>query len=110
MKEIVEYENFASLDLRIGTVLEAEKITNSDKLLKLKVSLSEEDSRQVIAGIGKKYQPEDIVGKQVALVVNLKPRSIMGLESQGMIMAASGEDGPIIIKPENNVPDGTQIQ
>lgn len=109
MKELIDYEIFANLDLRIGTVLEAEKVSGSDKLLKLTVSLGEEDKRQIVAGIGINYSPEDIVGKQLAIVANLKPKTIMGLESQGMIMAASGQEGPIIIKPEISVLDGTNI-
>ena len=85
------YEEFARVDLRIGTVLSCERVPKSDKLLKVQVDLGEEAPRQVVAGIGKTFAPEALVGKQVVVVANLAPAKLMGLESRGMILAVRGE-------------------
>ncbi|MEO7097292.1 MAG: methionine--tRNA ligase subunit beta, partial [Polyangiales bacterium] len=87
----IAYEEFARLDLRAGVVLSAERVPKSDKLLKVQVDIGEATPRQVIAGIGKSFAPEALVGQQVVVVANLKPAKLMGLESRGMILAASGE-------------------
>ncbi|MBI2390659.1 MAG: methionine--tRNA ligase [Deltaproteobacteria bacterium] len=87
----ITYEEFARLDLRIGKVVSCERVPKSDKLLKCQVDVGEPAPRQVVAGIGKTFAPEDLVGKQVVVVANLKPAKLMGLESRGMILAASGE-------------------
>lgn len=88
----ITYEDFAKLDLRIGKVVSCERVPKSDKLLKCMIDLGEPTPRQVIAGIGKSFAPEDLVGKQVTVVANLKPAKLMGQESRGMILAASGAD------------------
>jgi methionyl-tRNA synthetase len=88
----ITYEDFAKLDLRVGRVLSCERVPKSDKLLKCMIDLGEPEPRQVIAGIGKSLAPEDLVGKQVTVVANLKPAKLMGQESRGMILAASGVD------------------
>lgn len=87
----ITYDEFARMDLRIGQVLSCERVPKSDKLLKCMIDLGEGQPRQVVAGIGKAFAPEDLVGKQVVVVANLKPAKLMGLESRGMILAASGE-------------------
>lgn len=88
--ELISIEDFAKIDLRIAKVLEAEKVEGSDKLLKLKLEMGSE-IRQVVSGIAKHYSPEDLIGKHVILVANLKPVKLRGIESQGMILAASTE-------------------
>lgn len=106
---MINYEQFKQTELKIVRVLEAERIVGSDKLLKLKVSLGESE-RQIIAGIGKAYEPESLIGRQIAIVVNLEPRSLMGLESQGMILAAHGKDGEaVLLTPDREVPAGSEI-
>lgn len=108
--DTINYDDFAKLELKVGTVDEAQKVEGSDKLLKLIVSLGEEEKRQIIAGIGKTYEPEDIVGKQIVVLANLEPKTLMGMESQGMLLAGTNEEGPIIISPELNLPDGARIK
>jgi methionyl-tRNA synthetase len=81
------------MDLRIGKILSAERVPKSDKLLKLMVDIGEPAPRQVIAGIGKSFAPEALVGQHVVVVANLKAAKLMGLESRGMVLAASGEGG-----------------
>jgi methionine--tRNA ligase beta chain len=106
---IVNFEDFQKIDLRIGKVLKAEKIKGSEKLLKLIVDLGNEE-RQLIAGIGKYYRPEDLIGKEIVVVVNLEPKKIMGIESQGMLLAADKEGEPVILIPEKEVLPGTKIR
>jgi len=108
-KPLISYEDFSKLDLRIGTVLEVELVADSSKLLKLLVSIGEE-KRQIIAGIQKSYAPESLIGRQILLIVNLEPRKLAGLESQGMILAAHAEDGsPILLFPEKAAPNGSTV-
>lgn len=105
---MINFDEFKKIDLRIGTILEASRVEGSEKLLKLIIDLGAE-KRQILSGIGKSYAPEALIGKQVALVVNLEPRMMMGLESKGMILAASGADGISLLFPEKPVPPGAQI-
>jgi methionine--tRNA ligase beta chain len=101
-------DEFKQVDLRVGKVITAERIEGSDKLLKLQVDIGE--SRQILSGIAKWYAPEDLVGKEVVIVANLEPRMMMGMESQGMLLAAHGEEGePIILIPAHEVPIGVKI-
>lgn len=109
MKEIIKYDDFLKLDIRVGSVQEAEKIEGSDKLIRLTVDIGEESHRQVIAGIGKKYTPEELEGRQMILLVNLESREIFGYKSEGMILAASDENGPVVISPAENVSVGSTI-
>ncbi len=85
---LIEFADFQKLDLRVGTVLEAERHPNADKLLKLRIDLGEETPRQIISGLAEHFAPEDLPGKQVCVVANLAPRTIRGLESQGMVLTA----------------------
>ncbi len=106
---IISYEQFSTCDLRVVTILSAERIEKSDKLLKLIVSLGDEE-RQILAGIGKFYEPENLIGKQVVIIANLEPRTLMGFESQGMLLATDDAEGkPVILFPEHSVLPGTQI-
>ncbi|MEG0873699.1 MAG: methionine--tRNA ligase [Clostridiales bacterium] len=90
-KEEISIEDFAKIDLRVATVLEAEKVEGADKLLKLQIKIGEEQ-RQLVAGVAQHYAPEDLVGKNVVVVANLKPAKLRGIESQGMILAASDSE------------------
>ncbi|HPC30808.1 MAG TPA: methionine--tRNA ligase subunit beta, partial [Candidatus Pacearchaeota archaeon] len=99
---MINFEEFQKIDLKIGKILEAEKVENSEKLLRLKVDLGEEQ-RQIIAGIGKVYQPQDLINQEIVVVVNLEPKTLMGFESQGMLLAADNNGEPILIKPEKEV-------
>jgi methionine--tRNA ligase beta chain len=105
---MINFEEFQKIDLKIGKILEAEKVENSEKLLKLKVDLGEEQ-RQIIAGIGKVYQPQDLINQEIVVVVNLEPKTLMGFKSQGMLLAADNNGEPILIKPEKEVLPGTKI-
>ncbi|MCB9707290.1 MAG: hypothetical protein H6714_00680 [Myxococcales bacterium] len=85
--------DFTKVELRIAKITAAERVAKSDKLLRLTVDLGEPEPRKILAGIGKSYEPERLIGKQVAVVANLPPRTMMGLQSQGMVLAASDETG-----------------
>ena len=93
-KAEISFDDFAKVDMRIGMVLEAERVEKSKKLLKLKVDTGF-DKRTVLSGIAEHFAPEDLIGKQVTLLVNLAPRKMMGMESQGMILMAEGKDGAL---------------
>ncbi len=106
---MANYDEFKALDLRVVRVREASRVEGSEKLLKLVVELGEV-TKQIIAGIGKAYEPEALMGKSIVIVANLDPRTLMGLESQGMVLAAHGEDGtPVLLFPEREVPSGSEI-
>jgi methionyl-tRNA synthetase len=106
----VTIEDFRRLDLRVARVIAAERVPKSEKLLKLRVSLGTEE-RQVLAGIAQHYQPESLVGKKVVLVANLAPAKLMGLESQGMVLAASGEHGELaLLEVGENVEEGSIVK
>ncbi len=105
----VSFDDFAKIELRIGKILSAAKVEKSDKLLKLEVDFGE-DKRQVISGIAKDYAPEDLIEKEFTFVTNLEPRKIMGLESQGMILAADSEGAAVLLTPTTEVDPGTKIR
>lgn len=108
-KEYITIEDFAKIDLRVGKVLEAEKVEKADKLLKLKLEVGEE-TRQVVAGIAKHYKPEDIIGKYVLIVANLKPVKLRGIESQGMILAASNDKELVLATVDNMIETGAKVK
>ncbi|MCK8825001.1 methionine--tRNA ligase [Fuchsiella alkaliacetigena] len=95
-QDLISFGDFQELDLRVAEIVEAEEIAGSDKLLKLQVSLGEEQ-RQVVAGISNYYQPDELLGKQVLMVTNLEPAEIFGVESRGMILAASNDDEELVL-------------
>lgn len=107
--DMATYEDFMKIELKVAKVLEAEEVPAASKLLKLKLDAGGE-TRQVVAGIKKNYQPQDLIGKQVVLVTNLDPRVVMGVESQGMVLAASDENGPILVRPDKDVPAGSKVK
>jgi methionine--tRNA ligase beta chain len=102
-------DDLVKLNLRIGTIKTVEPVEGSEKLLKLQVDLGEEQ-RQILSGIAKWYTPEDLIGKQVVIVANLAPRSMMGLESEGMILCANNEEGPVLLSPVRPVESGASVQ
>lgn len=104
----ISYDDFAKLDLRVGTVLSAERVEGSNKLLKLSVEIGEESPRQILAGIGKAYAPEQVVQTQIIVIANLAPKMLMGLESHGMLLAA-GDGEPILLRPASEVISGSAI-
>lgn len=105
LKENIEYDDFAKIDLRIGTIIEAEKVPKTKKLLKLKIDTGL-DQRTVVSGIAEFYEPENIIGQQVCLLANLAPKNLKGIDSQGMILMAENSEGKLIfvspIKAVNN--------
>ncbi len=110
-QDFIDYEEFARVDLRVGRVVKAERVPNSKKLLKLIVDLGSEE-RQILAGLAKWYKPEDLEGKLVIVVANLKPKRMAGLVSQGMILAApcdEKEGKPVILTVEEEVKPGSKV-
>jgi methionyl-tRNA synthetase len=108
----IEIDDFAKVDLRVGQVISAERIPKADKLLLMKIDIGEDQPRQVLAGIAQYYEPEKLVNRKVVVVANLRPRKLRGLESQGMVVAASyGEEGrPVIATFTEDVPNGARLK
>lgn len=106
---LITIDDFAKLDLRVAKVLEAEKVEGSDKLLKLKLEMGRE-TRQVVSGIAKHYSPETLVGKSVILVANLKPVKLRGIESQGMILAASNDESLFVATLDGLIESGAKVR
>ncbi len=105
----INIEKFFESELRVATITAAEPIPNSSKLLKLTVDLGSE-SRVLVAGIAKEYPVDELQGRQIVMVANLEPARLMGVESQGMILAASVEGRPVLLQPDQEVPNGTAVQ
>ncbi len=106
---LIEIGQFFETSLKIGVVVEAEEVPKSKKLLKLQVDLGEESLRQVVAGIKEFYSAESLIGTQVCVVANLKPAKLMGMMSEGMLLAAKDEDGLCLVRPEKSKKAGTPI-
>ncbi len=109
-KASVEFDDFGKMDIRVGTILEAEKVAKTKKLLKLKIDTGI-DKRTVVSGIAEYYNPEHLIGKQVSILVNLEPKKLRGIESQGMILCAENADGSLsIVSPDQNVKNGSEVK
>ena len=109
MKEEITFDDFTKIDLRTATILEAEKVEKADKLLKLKVDTGV-DVRTVVSGIAESFTPEEVIGKQVMILLNLAPRKIRGIESQGMLLLTTKEDGKLsFVTPDAPVQNGVEI-
>jgi len=109
-KPTIEFDDFMKMDIRTGTILEAEKVAKTKKLLKLVVDTGI-DKRTVVSGIAEYYKPEDIVGLKVSILVNLAPRKLRGIESQGMILMAEDKDGKLcFVGPTEDVSNGSEIK
>jgi methionyl-tRNA synthetase len=110
-KPIIQYDDFAKLDIRIGEIVHVEVVPDADKLLRLLVNFGEGEPRQIVSGIRTFFEdPTTLLGKQCPFIVNLAPRVIRGLESQGMILAASHEDLLGLLVPHQTLPPGTRVK
>jgi len=110
--EVIEFEEFARVDLRVGRVKKVEPVPGSRKLLKVIVDLGPLGERQILAGLAKWYKPEDLEGKYVIVVANLRPKRMAGLVSQGMLLAApcsEGEGKPVILTVAEPVKEGSEV-
>ncbi len=109
-KPTISYDDFQKLDIRIGTITSAEKVPETDKLVKFEIDLGSE-KREVVGGFAQAYpDPSELVGKQVPILINLEPRMLRGLESQGMILAATADDLPVPLHPAKETPPGAIIK
>jgi len=110
-RTMIEYDDFAKIEFRTGKVLEAERVPKADKLLRLQVDIGSE-TRQILAGVAEQFEPENLVGKTIVVVANLKPRKLRGFESQGMLLAASQDDGPplALVSFDGDVPPGCVVR
>ncbi len=105
----ISIEDFAKVELKVGEILEAEKVQKSEKLLKFSVDVGEKEPRCIVSGIAKYYNPQDLIGKKVCVVSNLKPAKLCGIESCGMLLCASTNDKIVLISPHADVPAGSTI-
>lgn len=108
---LISIDQFSQIDLRVGQVMVVERIPNADKLLRLEIDLAEPEPRQILAGIAEYYQPEQLVGQKILVVSNLQPRKLRGLESRGMLLAASGAGGrPLLATVPSETPNGSRLR
>ncbi len=107
----IEYEDFAKVELKVAEVIECEKVPKADKLLKLQLKVGEE-RRQIVSGIAQHYAPEDLIGKRIILVANLKPKALRGVESHGMLLAATAQDGSLslVTLDKPGFPSGPRVK
>lgn len=108
---MISIEDFLKVDLRVARVIHAEPHPNADKLLILKIDAGDGvEGRQIVAGIRKHYQPEDLIGKKIVIVNNLAPAVLRGVESHGMLLAAKDEDQVVVLTTEKDIKPGSKIQ
>lgn len=122
---MISFDEFKKLDLRVGKIVKAETVEGADKLLRLEVDIgtdpstdstsspqasSGRETRQIVAGIAGHYAPEALVGREIVVVANLEPRLIRGIESQGMLLAASCDAEPVLLAPDRDVPPGSIVR
>ena len=106
---MLTFDDFKKLEIKIGKILTAEKVEGTDKLIKLEVDFGTE-KRQIVAGVAESYKPEYLIGKELPVLMNLEPRKIRGIESQGMILAADADGKPVLLHPEKEVPPGSAVR
>lgn len=108
LKDQITFEDFAKIDVRVGEIVECENVEKSDKLLKLVVDFGDLGQRQILTGLAMWYKPDDMIGMKTTFLLNLEPRKMMGLESQGMILALGLDHTkkPIFVTPANEVENG----
>jgi methionine--tRNA ligase beta chain len=106
---MITYDDFEKLDIRIGKILSAEKVKGTDKLMNLEIDFSIE-KRQIVAGIAQFFEPDQLIGKEIPVLLNLEARSFKGIVSQGMILAIDVEGKPVLLHPEREVPPGSTIR
>jgi methionyl-tRNA synthetase len=108
-KELIQFEDFTKMDLRVGTILEAEKMPKANKLLVLKVDTGI-DVRTIVSGIAESFSPEEVIGKKVTVLINLAPRNLRGVESQGMILMTNNAEGKLVfVNPDAEADNGETI-
>ncbi len=108
--ELIKFEDFKKLDLRIAEIIKAEKIENTDKLLKLTINLGSE-TREIISGIAMQYNPENLIGKQIIVLINLEPKVFNGIESKGMLLAAVNDNNEIaLLIPDKKMNPGDLVK
>ncbi|NMD02681.1 MAG: methionine--tRNA ligase subunit beta, partial [Bacteroidales bacterium] len=109
-KDVISFDDFTKVDIRTATVIEAEKVPKTTKLLKLKIDTGL-DVRTIVSGIAEYYEPQSLIGKQISIVANLEPRKIKGIESKGMILMAEDKDGKLVlVSPADKVSNGSMIK
>ena len=109
-KDNIEFDDFSKIDIRSGTILEAEKVAKTKKLIKLLIDTGI-DKRTVVSGIAEYYKPQDLIGKKVSIIVNLAPKKLRGIMSEGMILMAENSDGKLsFVSPEGNPDNGSEIK
>jgi methionyl-tRNA synthetase len=106
---MLEYEDFAKVELRVAKILQAEPVPKADRLLRMDISLGDEE-RQLVAGIAEHYAPEDLAGKLIVVVANLKPAKIRGIESRGMLLAASAGREVKLLTVDGDLPPGSAVR
>lgn len=106
---VITYDDFAKVELKVAKIKEAVRVEKSEKLIKLQLELGDE-KRQIVAGIGKAYGPEELIGKEIIIVANLAPRALMGVESHGMLLAAGGAENPVLLTPEKEIESGAKVK
>ncbi|OQY39847.1 methionine--tRNA ligase subunit beta, partial [Candidatus Atribacteria bacterium 4572_76] len=106
---IISYDEFKKINLRVGKVVSAEEVMGTDKLLKLEVALGKE-KRTIVAGVRKHYSAEEILGKKIVVVTNLQPVKLRGIESQGMLLAAVDKDNVVLLTVDKDITEGSKIQ
>ena len=107
--EMITFDDFKKLDMRIGKILSAEKIQGTDKLMKIDIDLGTE-KRQLVAGIADVYEPVSLIGKEIPVLINLEQRKIRGVDSQGMILAVDVEGKPVLLHPDREAPPGSVVK
>ncbi len=108
---MISYNDFSQLDIAIGEIVSAERVPETDKLIKLMVNVGESAPRQIVSGIAQHTEPEALIGRKFPFIINLEPRVIRGLESNGMILAVSNEAGEFsFIEPTSDITPGSRIQ
>ncbi len=110
MQEQINYDDFAKLDIRVGQVIAAELVPETDKLIKCTIDFGGFGTRTIVSGIAEWKKPEELIGKQLPYVVNLAPRMLRGVESQGMLLALSDAEGLALLIPERSVEKGTKAK
>jgi len=108
--DLVTIDDFAKIQLKVGLIKQAERLPKSKKLMKVMVDLGESELRQLVAGIAERYEPEQLVGRRIVVVANLQPAKLMGVESRGMLLAASIDGAPYLLSADDEVPPGTRVK
>ncbi|MHA1991284.1 MAG: methionine--tRNA ligase subunit beta [Candidatus Hodarchaeales archaeon] len=107
---VIDYEDFAKLTIKVAKIVKVEEIPKSDKLLKITINVGEVENRTIVAGIKETYEPEKLIGSQIIVLTNLKPRKVFGVKSNGMLLAASVDNKAVLLRPDKEIPEGSKIR